>query len=183
MAANSIDSISKHYNLFQNSTNYLQLFGVTFVNMFLSILKDRAFAKIYGKEVTKVPITSLGIWFIRDVLTIAAAFTLPSVAAEIISNKFNLSKSLCLNSTQFGCPILLQLVSTPLHLIGYDMCFNLKSNIWQRAHFLQQNYLPSTSIRMVRMMSAYGIGGINNRLLRNKFISSFEGPNWNQKKN
>lgn len=95
MTANSIDSVSRHYDLFNNSINYLQLFGVTFVNMFLSILKDRAFAKIYGKEVTKVPVKSLAIWFLRDVLTIAAAFTLPGKLAEYISQNYNLSKTVC----------------------------------------------------------------------------------------
>lgn len=107
MTANSIDSITKHYDLFNNSTNYLQLFGVTLVNMYLSILKDRAFAKIYGKEVTKVPFKSLAIWFVRDVLTIAAAFTIPGKLAECISAQYNLSKSLCLNTTGFTCPIFL----------------------------------------------------------------------------
>ena len=41
MAANSIDSLCKHYKM--DVTRY-KLFGVTAVNMSLSILKDRAFA-------------------------------------------------------------------------------------------------------------------------------------------
>ena len=39
---------------------------------------------------------------------------------------------------------------------------------------------PSTAaLRMVRMGSAYGIGGISNNFLRNQFIGRIEGKDWN----
>lgn len=41
LAANTIDSACKHYKI---SDTYPKLFGVTLINMVMSIAKDKAFA-------------------------------------------------------------------------------------------------------------------------------------------
>jgi len=47
--------------------------------MTMSILKDRAFAYYFGSNMKgKVGVASMGLWLIRDVLTMAGAFILPA---------------------------------------------------------------------------------------------------------
>jgi hypothetical protein len=57
----------------------------------MSILKDRAFAKLFGTiPPANVPIGSYLSWASRDVMTVLAAFILPPVIAKIITDKYGI---------------------------------------------------------------------------------------------
>ncbi len=76
MCANSIDSVCK---ITHTNDIIPKLIGVTAVNMTMSILKDRAFAYYFGSSNKgKVTVVSMGLWLLRDVLTMAGAFVIPS---------------------------------------------------------------------------------------------------------
>ena len=55
---------------------------------------------------------------------------------------------------------------TPLHLLGLDMFNRPDRTLVQRAALIRREYLPSTSIRMLRMAPPYSIGTIGLRKLR-----------------
>ena len=67
-----------------------KLFGTTAINMSSSLVKDIAFAKMFGKQVEKVASASVGrvpkstyvIFLTRDTLTIAGGFTVPTIVSE-----------------------------------------------------------------------------------------------------
>jgi len=48
----------------------------------------------------------------------------------------------------------------------------------ERFKGLARVYPGAMGIRMVRMGGAYGVGGVNNRGLRNGMIGYFEGEDW-----
>lgn len=177
MTANSIDSICK---VNHQSDVIPKLVGVTAVNMTASVFKDRAFAYYYGKKVSnKVGIVSMGFWLLRDVLTMAGAFVLPSRLASIMADN-GVDKNTARKVTQFALPVGFQIMLTPLHLIGYDI-YNFKDRkLAERMTHLKLIYLPTVGIRMIRMGAAYGVGGNNNYKLRNYFISKIEGENWDK---
>ena len=76
VAANTIDSLCKIY---RTDDIMPKLVGVTFVNMVMSILKDRAYAWYFASKPSTRPVgmISLSIWFLRDVATIGGAFIVP----------------------------------------------------------------------------------------------------------
>ncbi len=178
-ANNTLDSLCKIYHL--NET-VMKLTFVTAVNMTTSIMKDAAFAKYFGtKPPSKIPFITYCIWFVRDMLSIAAAFVLPEKASAYLQKKKNISKNKADVSAQFSVPIGMQVVLLPIHLLGLDIYNNNVSPLGDRAKRIFKNYFPSLPLRFIRMASAYGIGGVTNKKLRNKFISHYEGKDWNTK--
>ena len=176
VAANTIDSLCKIYHC---SDVIPKLVGVTGVNMTLCILKDRAYAKMFGNpNSSKVGMSSLGLWFVRDVLTISAAFVLPSRLSQLINN-LGVEQSKANNIALFTLPIIFQLILTPIHLLGYDYYNFPVRKFKERVAYILPKYWSTTSIRMIRMGAAYGLGGLGNKTYRNKINSRIEGDNWN----
>lgn len=179
IANNTIDSLCKIYHL---NDVVMKLVFVTAVNMTTSIMKDAAFAKYFGtKPPTKIPFISYCIWFVRDMLSIASAFVLPERFSSFLQNRQNMSKNKADVSAQFSVPIGMQVVLLPIHLLGLDIYNNNVSIASDRAKRILKNYFPSLPLRFIRMAAAYGIGGVTNKNLRNKFISHYEGKDWNKR--
>ena len=75
-------------------------------------------------------------------------------------------------------PILFQFVLTPLHLLGYDIYYHPALGVKKRFLGILSIYPSTLFIRMIRMGGAYGIGGVSNRYFRDRFISQYEGKDW-----
>ena len=177
MAANSIDSLCKIYH---KSDLFPKLIGVTAVNMTASILKDRAFAYSYGNKVmNKVGLVSMMLWLVRDVLTVAGAFVLPSRLAYLFQ-KTGMDQKTSQKVTQMTLPVTFQIALTPIHLLGYDHYNFATRKFGERLTYIRGVYPSTLAIRMVRMGTAYGIGANNNSTFRHALISRFEGEDWNK---
>jgi len=173
---NCIDSLCK---LYQINEVLPKLIGVTFVNMSASVIKDAAFARYFGtKPPSKVPLLSYCLWLVRDSMAIAAAFIIP----ERVSGHFQKTKGMAKNKAdtlaQFNVPISMQVVLLPIHLLGLDIYNNNVSTTGDRAKRVLKNYFPALPLRFIRMAGAFGFGGVNNKVLRNKIISQYEGKDW-----
>jgi len=56
-------------------------------NTVTSIFKDKALTQRFGlSKERSFPLKSYGVFFLRDIIAMAAAFTIPSVLGEFISN-------------------------------------------------------------------------------------------------
>lgn len=176
MTANSIDSLCKITN---TNDIFPKLIGVTAVNMTTSILKDRAYAYYFGSKSgnKRVTAVSMAFWLVRDVLTMAGAFVIPSRLAAYLRRK-GVEEEKSVNFSQFFCPVFFQTCLTPVHLLGYSYyempVFSVMGRFWN----LVGIYPGAVFIRMIRMGGAYGVGGVNNRGLRNHFIGKYEGDDW-----
>lgn len=178
VANNTIDSLCKVYNI---NDILPKLIGVTAINMSTSIAKDAAFAKYFGtKAPGKVPTSSLFIWFIRDVLAIAAAFLIPERLSKYMQNNMSYDKTNADRIAQFASPVGLQAVFTPIHLLGLDFYNVNESKGSDRAKRIAKNYPKALPLRFVRMAGAYGIGGLNNKSFRNYLHTKSEGSNWDK---
>jgi hypothetical protein len=72
-------------NVTDSVPHYLQkLFAVFTVNTVTSLIKDRIYIQKLNphKPIEPVPLTSLGLLFTRDIIAMAAAFIVPSMAAK-----------------------------------------------------------------------------------------------------
>ncbi len=63
---------------------------------------------------------------------------------------------------QLVCPLAVQVVGTPVHLLGLDYYNHQGSSLQEHLANVRKLYWNSLLIRMVRFLPAYGFGGIIN---------------------
>jgi hypothetical protein len=155
---------------FSNVNPALYKLGFTSaVNMTLGVMKDKYFAQVFsGKPVTKFPLSSWSIFIFRDVFTIGAGFTLPGMTSKYIQeSKLVSSPSLADKVCQVAVPMSAQLLLTPVHLLALDFYNNKVSTLPQRFNTIKSIFPETTSIRMGRVLFAYGIAGVANTSFKN----------------
>ena len=95
----------------------------------------------------------------------AVFFTLPPIVGKQIAEYTGNEKN-GYYAAQIVLPLALQTVTTPIHLLGYDI-YNNPNNSWaQRVAFLKKDYLKNVSIRMLRQAPPWSFGTIGNREIR-----------------
>jgi hypothetical protein len=165
-SANAIDTICDVTDVDSQMPKFI---GTTAVNMSLCIAKDRAFTQMFGIIAPAAfPIMSIGLFAVRDSLTVGASFNAPKVVAKELEDTTGLDQSRAATLAQLLCPAAVQFVSTPLHLLGLDMYNSKGASVSQRVRFLQREYLKSAFARIGRIGPAFGIGGIGNTHCRER---------------
>ncbi|GHP01332.1 hypothetical protein PPROV_000008800 [Pycnococcus provasolii] len=145
----------------------------TATNMTASLLKDAAFAKLFGKAATgvapPVPLACYALFATRDCATIASAFTVPRALAPVLSGAMGMPPSEAEEIIQVASPIASQIVCTPIHLLALDV-YNRPDATKGLSRFatVAKQSASTTLARMGRMAPAYGLGGITNTYLTHK---------------
>ena len=98
-------------------------------------------------------------------------FTLPPLVAKEVAKTTGDEKT-AYYAAQIGLPLVLQTVTTPIHLLGYDIYNNPNNTTAQRIEFLKKDYFKNVSIRMVRMFAPWSVGTIGNREMRATFTKT-----------
>jgi hypothetical protein len=148
------------------------MLGATAANIAACNLKDVAFARMFGVGAPKaMPLATVTLFAVRDAATMAMVFTVPRRVSRLLEKEFDIEPGVAANAAQIACPMAVQLASTTLHLVGLDL-YNrplLAAGAATRAAFVRNQYRPAVCARAFRVLPAYGIGGIGNRLLRNRW--------------
>ena len=132
--------------------------GASVTNVTLSVLKDKAFARMFGTGVPKsMPVTSMGLFAVRDSMTILASFSLPGIVSAKVQRDYAIEKSKADTMSQLLCPVAMQVLSSPLHLIGLDWYNRDSVSTSERVSFVQREYLKTTAARMTRIFPAFGM--------------------------
>ena len=151
-------------------------FGVvTGVNMGGSILKDAAFARLFGAALAAgatavaVPTASYVLFAARDCLTIGGAFFLPSALSNaLVASGTSKDESAAAAIAQLVSPPLAQVVCTPMHLLALNMVNAPVATMAQRTAALKVSTPAALLARSLRMLPAYGVGGLLNSALTKK---------------
>jgi hypothetical protein len=190
-ASRTTASIHKNQNKSQSpspapavfATSAMTIFlGTTAVNTTASLLKDRAYAKLFGNPAQlkmSVPAASYGLWMLRDFTTIGSSFILPTHVAGLLQQHSDMSAGDAQQVAQLVTPVAAQLVAGPLHYVGLD-CYNrpltassgfstMASQLTERARFLYKGVVTVVGARMARILPGYGIGGVWNTKLRSQW--------------
>ncbi|KAM3511491.1 hypothetical protein MY11210_004849 [Beauveria gryllotalpidicola] len=158
-------------------------------NVSLCVYKDQAFVKLFRDAAAgpprPVPLPCFAIFALRDCLTIFASFNIPTRLAPHIDAYTTQSMRVSgLTAAQFLAPAAVQLVSTPLHLLGLDL-YNRPSAAgagaqqgkvsWgDRWQAVRRGWLPSCAARIGRIVPAFGVGGVVNYKVRQGFMTKLE---------
>lgn len=157
-------------------------------NIGVCIYKDQVFVRLFGPPgvVTPrpVPLASYGLFALRDCLTIFASFNLPPLLGPYLDDRLSdeLRRRVSgLYAAQFMAPAAVQLVSTPMHLLGLDLYNRPASGpagavvtLRDRWDLVRRNWLVSSVARICRIVPAFGVGGVVNMKVRKSLMTKLE---------
>jgi hypothetical protein len=181
--ANSLKTIVEHREYFNTkeqtlssksnlvNQNRMTVFvGTSLVNTGASLLKDRAYAKLFGTAgaAASVPLISLGLWATRDFMVVGSSFVLPDILSKHLQDEFHMHKGDAQKLSQMTLPILTQFIVGPIQLLGLDFYNRPMTNVSfrdafiNRTRYLIQGFSSVVSARIIRIAPGYGIGGVLN---------------------
>lgn len=148
-------------------------------NIGLCLIKDAYFAKMFGAAgpPRAVPFSSFAFFALRDCLTIFASFNVPPLLGPVLTTSMSDEVKKYVSgatAAQFLAPAGVQLVSTPLHLLGLDLYNRPRAALKERWAIVSKNWSISTLARMGRIMPAFGIGGTVNRKVRKGLLERLD---------
>jgi hypothetical protein len=181
-AANITDTITstvKNKPITTVTPGTAKFLATSTVNLSGCLYKDARFTKFFGagggKGAVKkvVPKTSFALFALRDSMTMFASFNVPPLLAPVIGS---------LNAAQMLAPASMQLLSTPLHLLGLDLYNRPKGpvgaasgvTIRDRWIIIKRDWLGASFARMGRIVPAYGIGGVVNSRVRRELMNKID---------
>ena len=146
-----------------NNTTFL-VAGTTMVNSGASLLKDRAYARMFGQSPRPVPTASYLAWMMRDGVVIGSSFVLPAHVTPWIQDTTGWSYASSSTVSQLVTPVAAQLVAGPLHLWGLTL-YNASAehSLGQKLAAWQSGLASVTGARMLRILPGYGVGGVVNQ--------------------
>lgn len=153
-------------------------------NVGLCIYKDQAFVRMFGPPGVvprAVPAASYALFALRDCSTIFASFNVPPMLGPWLdirlSEEFKRKWISGATLAQFVAPAMVQMASTPLHLLGLDL-YNRPSGTNQglvsnreRWLVIKSNLAVSVAARICRIVPAFGIGGVVNTNMRRRLMT------------
>lgn len=150
--------------------------GTTFVNGGASLLKDRAYARMFSGTTSSVsfPRSTYALWMMRDLSVIGSSFLLPDLVSAKMVEYYNgeMERERAQSICQLGLPVLAQFLAGPFQYLGLDMYNrNLKGltttqAIVDRSRQLSKGIAPVIAARIARIIPGYSIGGVANTKLR-----------------
>ncbi|KAG7287332.1 hypothetical protein NEMBOFW57_006841 [Staphylotrichum longicolle] len=142
-------------------------------NIGICIYKDQVFVRLFGPPgVVPRPVTlpSYLLFAARDCMTIFASFNVPPLLGPVLSRKLGDEVQRHVSGqtmAQFAPPAVVQLASTPVHLLGLDIYNRPGADGWRdRWAVVRKNWTVSTAARICRIVPAFGVGGVVNFKVR-----------------
>jgi len=130
-----------------------------------------------------VPRTSYLLFTLRDAITIYGCFVTPPLLAQRLNDlpptfKGNLSLETFEARTrvsQLLLPVLVQFVTTPIHLLALDLYNRQQRSLGASARMarVKRDLPQAVPTRMLRILPAFGIGGLLNTEMRRATLLKF----------
>ncbi|KAF2684527.1 hypothetical protein K458DRAFT_338676 [Lentithecium fluviatile CBS 122367] len=183
--ANSIDTASstlQNTPVPSTTAGTSKFVATSTANLALCLYKDNRFTQLFGSAASSrpVPLPTFALFTVRDCLTIFASFNLPSLLAPKLEARMSEEVKKFVGAAtvaQFVTPAAVQIVSTPLHLLGLDLYNRQGVHILGqdgRAGRVVRDWAKSSFARMGRIIPAFGIGGVVNTKVRRGLMERLE---------
>ncbi|KAI1820207.1 hypothetical protein F4861DRAFT_78675 [Xylaria intraflava] len=148
-------------------------------NIGLCIYKDSVFVRLFGPpgSVRPVQLPSYACFALRDCFTIFASFNVPPLLGPAVSARLSTEMRQHVSGqtiAQFAAPAAIQVISTPVHLLGLDL-YNRPTTtsgptLADRWALVRQNWPVSFVARVCRIVPAFGLGGTMNLKIRRNLM-------------
>jgi len=182
LTANAIDTASSTLkpSAASSTTHGTPKFAATsFANLSLCLWKDTHFTKLFSPVAARpIPAPTYLLFTLRDSLTIFASFNVPPLLAPKLPMHLlpEFMRGLKRESVaQFVAPAAVQVLSTPMHLLGLDFYNrNGTTTMLERWHVVRRAWLISFVARLGRIVPAFGVGGVVNASVRSSFMHNLD---------
>ncbi|CAO2652935.1 Nn.00g023460.m01.CDS01 [Neocucurbitaria sp. VM-36] len=186
--ANTIDTTSSTLHpttsTFSSTTAGTPKFLATSTtNLAICLYKDNQFTRLFSAPSSTpraVPLPTFALFTVRDCITIFASFNLPPLLAPSLDAKIGDEVKKWVGAAsvaQFVTPAAVQLVSTPLHLLGLDLYNRPGVRVGGedgRAARVLRDWAKSAAARVCRIVPAFGVGGVVNMKVRKGLMGRLE---------
>ena len=144
------------------------------VNIPSSVFQDRCFTQWYGAARTgRFHVVTYGLWAMRDMATVLGSFTLPGILAKRIETSTGATPERARRGAQLLVPSSVALiVHPPLHLLAIDLYNRPTLSLTERFPLLGSLMSRTAALRFARIMPAFGLGGVINRVVRDACASA-----------
>ena len=162
-ASNSFKSLTAAVELPAAMASSVVTLLTALVNTTCGIAKDAAYAKMFGTKSSKdgaqpkIPPLAYATWFLRDLTAFAFILSLPPIIAAQLSINEGVAK--------FSTPILAQYFTTPLHVLGVNMCNMPGARFSAQLAAVRTGFFSTVTARQLRIIPPYSIGGVVNSQL------------------
>ncbi|KAJ4361583.1 hypothetical protein N0V95_001744 [Ascochyta clinopodiicola] len=186
LTANTIDTLASmrtHTPPSSTTAGTTKFLATSTTNLAICLYKDNQFTQLFGSTSgpkRPVPLPTFALFTVRDCLTIFASFNLPPLLAPRLEarmsdevRKFVGAASIA----QFVTPAAIQIVSTPLHLLGLDLYNRPDAKMGGtegRTAQVLKNWGKSVLARVGRIVPAFGVGGVVNMKVRSALMGRLE---------
>lgn len=158
--------------------------NTTLVNVPLGIWKDVRFAQMFSVPTASptarttptpapavtatvvrkgLPKLASATFLIRDCITIAGSFTMAPALAGMVPDSLSSNPHTKAMISQLTVPVVSQFFATPVHLLGLDQYARAHGISWtERAERVRRDLFTATIMRSLRIIPAFGVGGIVN---------------------
>jgi hypothetical protein len=178
VAANSIRTMNEHYSTTSGQSATSLFIGTTAVNSSATMLKDSMYAKMFGgasssssSSVRPMPNITYGLWGLRDCLVISSSFVMPPILQKYLVDEGGMEETKAKTTAQIVCPVATQFLAGPVQLLGLDYYNRPTANFTARMSLLASEFTTIVSARVARIAPAYGIGGVGNNYVRDRWRS------------
>lgn len=145
----------------------LAIFSVTsLINILAITYKDKAYLQMFEKRILHLPRSSYLLFMMRDCLTVGSTFVLKKDVMESLHKDYQWSYAVADFMASFTVPIMAQFVSTPLHIVSYDLCQHPSRTWIQRLQHISHLYWPVCAGRILRVIPSFCCGSYLNDMLR-----------------
>ncbi|KAH4814471.1 hypothetical protein HBH61_068760 [Parastagonospora nodorum] len=180
--ANTIDTVSSTLHSTPPSSTTAgtpKFLATSTANLALCLYKDNKFTQLFGSTGPSraVPLPTFALFTIRDCMTIFASFNLPPLLAPSFEAHMSEGVQKYMSSAsaaQFVTPAAVQLVSTPLHLLGLDLYNRPDVSRGERVGRVLRDWAKSSAARICRIVPAFGVGGVVNTKVRRGMMGKIE---------
>jgi hypothetical protein len=140
------------------------LLTTSLVNIGTIMYKDMEYAKLLKNSKKQFPLQSNLLFALRDMSTIMTCFIWKKDAIQYLDKYMLHNKSELIASILMPC--LIQIFSTPLHILAIDIYERPSASFKQRLNYIPTIYKSVLTGRIARAFPAFGIGGFVNDMLR-----------------
>lgn len=173
----SRQGISHQDSSSSNAGNMAVFTGTTVVNSAVSLLKDKAYARMFGSAgaSSSMPMVTYGLWMTRDLMVVGSSFVLPELVSKKLQDEYSLKKDDALRISQVTVPLVTQLFAAPVQMLGLDYYNRPLSSLGyaeaaiERTRFLANGFWSVVGARIARIFPAYSIGGVLNTKYRDQW--------------
>lgn len=89
-----------------------------------------------------------------------------------MQEEFGVDSGMADGVSQLVSPGLVQLFSTPVHILGLDLYNHPGSSAAARLRVVQSSFVPAIIMRVCRIGVAFGVGGLGNTAIRKNLHES-----------